>query len=88
MRTGIGRTLSGIALAMLATGCATKPPTGAATATEAAICDAWRDSLPTRSRDDTARTRAEIGRAYDVFLAACEGYALPFAASSGQETSD
>lgn len=50
-----------------------------ATATEAALCDAWAATLPTRSRLDTERTRAEIGGAYDAFLAACAGRGLPAA---------
>ncbi|WPZ28960.1 hypothetical protein T8A63_15200 [Sulfitobacter sp. OXR-159] len=52
--------------------------TGAVTETERAACEAWRDSLPSRSRLDTARTRVEIGDGYDVFLAACPDHALPF----------
>ncbi|WPY95610.1 hypothetical protein T8T21_05665 [Limimaricola variabilis] len=35
--------------------------------------------MPTRSRLDTERTRAEIGGAYDAFLAACAGRGLPAA---------
>lgn len=59
------------ALAMLtATGCTTT--TVEATATEAALCDVWQDSLPTRSRSDTPETQEEIGRAYDVFEAVCQ----------------
>ena len=49
-----------------------------ASATEAAICDAWRDSLPTRSRSDTQETITQIGILYDTFLAACPGHKLPF----------
>lgn len=45
------------------------------TATEAALCRAWRDSLPGRSRQDTAQTQAEIGTAYDVQAAACPAFA-------------
>lgn len=52
--------------------------TGAVTETERAACEAWRDSLPSRSRLDTAQTRAEIGDGYDVFLAACPGFQLMF----------
>lgn len=52
----------------------------AASETERALCEAWRDDLPTRSRGDSWQTQAEIGGAYDAFLAACGplGYALPF----------
>ena len=49
--------------------------TAAATETERALCEAWRDSLPSRSSSDTAQTQAEIGRAYDTQAAACPGYA-------------
>lgn len=68
-----------VELLLLASGCATMKQTGAVTETERAACEAWRDSLPSRSRSDTAQTRAEIGDGYDVFLAACPSFALPFA---------
>lgn len=67
-----------VELLLLASGCATMKQTGAVTETERAACEAWRDSLPSRSRFDTAQTRAEIGGAYDVFLAACPGFQLTF----------
>lgn len=53
--------------------------TGAATATEAARCEIWGKSLPTRSRSDTAQTQAEISRAYAAFSLACPDhyYLLP-----------
>lgn len=51
------------------------PTTGVATATEAEICRAWRDSLPSRSSRDTEQTRAEIGVSYDVQAAACPEFA-------------
>lgn len=53
--------------------------TGAATATEAARCDVWGKSLPTRSRDDTQQTQAEISGAYAAFSLACpdHGHLLP-----------
>ncbi|MEI4263904.1 hypothetical protein [Roseovarius sp. D0-M9] len=57
-------------LMLLAAACETRNPTSEATETERAICEAWGGSLPSRSRADTERTRAEIGVAYDVFLAA------------------
>lgn len=62
--------ISAAGLLMLTAACAT-PTTPEATETEAALCEAWRDSLPTRSRSDTDQTQAEIGRAYDVLEAVC-----------------
>ena len=59
---------------LLTSACATQPIVEA-TATEAARCEAWEASLPTRSDADTAQTQAEVGHAYDVFEAACD--ALP-----------
>jgi hypothetical protein len=50
----------------------------AATETEAALCESWRDSLPSRSSRDTEETQDEIENGYNVFLAACDGYELPF----------
>jgi hypothetical protein len=35
------------------------------------ICWAWGQSLPTRSRRDTAQTKTEITRAYADFKTAC-----------------
>lgn len=46
--------------------------TAGVSATEEAMCDAWQDSLPTRSNADTQQTVAEIGRTYDVFEAVCQ----------------
>lgn len=63
-----------IVLLMLASA-ACSPTINAATGTERALCEAWRDSLPTRSSSDTAETQAEIGTAYDVQAAACPGFA-------------
>lgn len=65
------RTFAIVSMLCLLHACAMTTP--AATATESEICRAWRDSLPSRSRSDTAQTRAEIGRAYDVQAAACPG---------------
>lgn len=70
MLTGKGLTIFAVALVML-TGCQSMTTTEAG-ATEQALCDVWQDSLPSRSRDDTARTQVEIGRAYDLFEAACQ----------------
>ena len=50
------------------------PTTGAGIVTEAEICRAWRDSLPSRSSRDTEQTRAEIGVSYDVQAAACPDF--------------
>jgi hypothetical protein len=65
------------ALALLAA-CSPKLTTPAVTETEKAFCDAWQESLPTRSRNDTAQTQTEIGRSYDLFLAVCPTHQLPF----------
>ena len=46
--------------------------TPAVSETEAAICDIWQESLPTRSKADTPQTVVEIGRAYDAFEAVCQ----------------
>ena len=51
------------------TGCAKW--TGAATATEAARCEVWGKSLPTRSHSDTQQTQDEIAVGYAVFSLAC-----------------
>lgn len=59
-----------VMLAML-TACS-QATTPGVSATETAMCDVWQNSLPTRSREDTERTIAEIGHAYDVFEAVCE----------------
>jgi hypothetical protein len=67
--TGKGLMIFAAALVML-TGCQMQTTTGIS-ATEAAMCDAWQDSLPTRSRSDTPETIAQIGRGYDVFEAVC-----------------
>ena len=72
------RLLCAVALPLLAGGCGTTTRTGAVTETERAVCDAWRDSLPSRSRSDTIETRHAIGRAYDEFLAACPDHSLAF----------
>lgn len=56
----------------------TTQPTIADTAgTEAfrEACIQWRDSLPTRSRNDTERTQQEIGYAYDVQGMVCPQWA-------------
>jgi len=44
-------------------------------ATEAELCRTWGESLPTRSRSDTARTADEIELGYTKFAAACPDFA-------------
>ena len=68
--------LSVTALVLLAA-CSPKVTTPAVTETEKALCDLWEESLPTRSKADTAQTREEIGLAYDEFEAACQRPAFP-----------
>jgi len=51
------------------------PSTTQATATEAELCRSWGESLPTRSRTDTAQTRAEIQVGYADFANACPAFA-------------
>lgn len=58
-------------LTLLMSGCAMTSQTSGATAIEA-LCAEWKRSLPTRSRSDTQQTQDEIGRAYDVYEAACQ----------------
>lgn len=68
------RSVTGLTLcAAILSACAPTMPE--ATAIEAELCRQWRDSLPTRSRQDTEQTRAEIGRAYDVQATACPNWA-------------
>jgi hypothetical protein len=67
-------TLFGIvSLTLAVAGCNLTTPE--ATGTERALCEAWRDSLPSRSRSDTAQTQAEIGQAYAAQAAACPRFA-------------
>lgn len=54
------------------TGCAQTTPITTETSQE--LCRSWGNSLPTRSRSDTQQTQDEIGKAIDVFLAACPEY--------------
>ena len=57
-------------------GCTPSQTIPVATAeTEREICLQWRDSLPTRSRNDTERTQQEIGYAYDVQGMVCPQWA-------------
>jgi hypothetical protein len=48
--------------------------TGQATETEGAICQALGEALPTRSRQDTDQTEAEIQRLYADYISACPAY--------------
>lgn len=57
-------------------GCASpNPQRPEATEVEKELCIQWRDSLPTRSRNDTERTQQEIGYAYDVQGMVCPQWA-------------
>lgn len=60
-----------MSLTIAMSGCA--PWTMQASATEAELCRSWGESLPTRSRIDTAQTRMEIQIGYADFLNACPG---------------
>lgn len=68
------RTLFALACATTAlTACVnTTTPDGA---TERALCVAWGESLPTRSRQDTPQTAQEIQAAYTDFGNACPAFA-------------
>ena len=55
--------------ALILTACASSR--GPDTATERTLCRVWGESLPTRSRMDTAQTQTEIAAAYADFGAAC-----------------
>ena len=66
-----------VAIALTLSGCANmKTPGGA---TERTLCRVWGESLPTRSRSDTAQTQLEVAEAYADFEAACpkHGYLIP-----------
>lgn len=77
MRTVNALVKFGIVSTLLAVaGCGTMMTV--ATETEDALCETWRDSLPSRSRSDSSQTKQEIGRQYEDFLAACPGRDLPF----------
>ena len=68
------RTLFATGWTMIALlGCA--PTTMPGSATESAICRAWGQSLPTRSRADTEQTKAEIQLGYADFQNACPALA-------------
>jgi len=54
---------------MLLVGCQMIPTQGSET--EQALCRAWQESLPSRSRQDTATTIEDVGRAIAVHEAVC-----------------
>ena len=54
---------------------ACSPSRGPGGATERTLCRVWGESLPTRSRADTAQTQTEIAESYADFVAACPGMA-------------
>lgn len=56
-------------LTIALTGCADLTTPGGAT--EEALCRAWGESLPTRSKSDTDQTAREIQTAYADFANAC-----------------
>lgn len=60
---------AGLVALLLTSGCAnTMTQAGA---TEIALCDEWRDSLPTRSHSDTTQTQDEIQVAIATHAAVC-----------------
>ena len=60
-----------IGLILLTSACANTMTQGGAT--EVAICDEWRKSLPTRSRADTVQTQNEIQVAIAKHAVVCQG---------------
>jgi hypothetical protein len=60
-----------VGLALLTSACANTMTQGGAT--EAAICDEWKQSLPTRSHSDTVQTQDEIQAAIATHAAVCLG---------------
>lgn len=64
------------AIALTLSACAPLMTPGGATetATEGAICRAWGEGLPTRSRADTAQTQDEIAATYADFAQACPSF--------------
>ena len=56
-------------LLMLTSGCVTTMTQ--ASETEQALCRAWQESLPSRSRQDTATTIEDVGRAIAIYEAVC-----------------
>lgn len=60
-------------LLAILSGCANTTSQGFAT--ERALCRAWGQNLPTRSRSDSQQTQQEIQRLYVVFESACSQFA-------------
>lgn len=72
------RSATVLTLLGLAAGCVPAQRIDVVTATSEVFretCIQWRDSLPTRSRQDTERTQQEIGYAYDVQAVVCPAWA-------------
>lgn len=65
-----------LTIALTLTGCdrSKTPDGGTDTATAASLCRTWGESLPTRSRSDTAVTKIEIGETYADFAVACPDF--------------
>ena len=73
-RTSLSQTLAKLlissAVLLLLSGCPwTKTTTGGIAIST--LCREWGRSLPSRSRQDTEQTQREVGKAYDVYEAAC-----------------
>ena len=66
-----------LTIALILSGCVNTTTPGGAT--ERTLCRVWGESLPTRSRSDTAQTQLEVAEAYADFEAACGeyGYLIP-----------
>ena len=60
-----------LAIPLLFACAVTRPSAIGGGAIETTLCRVWGESLPTRSRHDTAQTQDEIGQAYADFAAAC-----------------
>ena len=68
------RLISALACGMTAlSGCVNSTTPGGAIETE--LCVSWGESLPTRSRQDTPQTTAEIQTGYADFANACPALA-------------
>lgn len=66
------RTFASVFLIVATSACA--PSMTQVSATEAELCRSWGESLPTRSRMDTAQTSAEIQVGYADFMNACPAF--------------
>jgi hypothetical protein len=63
-----------LTLALLLSACIQTPTATEGGAIETTLCRVWGESLPTRSRADTAQTQGEIGASYADFAAACPNH--------------